>query len=1219
MSGGTIGALVGGIVGAVIGAPFGMAALGWTIGSTLGGVAGTLMDPTVQEAPRLNDTKLQRSQYGAPIAYVWGRFRLAGHVDWIGNNGDLVESGGGGGKGGDSGPTQRQYTGSWSIKFNKSTRRGEPALVSIDKWWATGRVVDEGDINPTVYTGWNLQLPDTSQEADLGVGNAPADRFIGKAVFNQVQMAQFGNALPNMEALVRTVGTTNGPITQLAVGVATSAFPKYPVLTSGFPIATWTIDWENGEVFEPPSLVNTLPFEYYTDVEGVTHRLAHVGFGYHLGHIDPLYHDNQNTPFAYVGAVSPDLDPPPGSIRVPKLSALEAAAGGTPMRYDYAQSMGIEFGRYVRSFCSSSDWEWTIILTSDEDGNDPKWHRCHWGAMIDQGPVGSGIAGTGAEVIHIGSGNFGDNIVHTHKGVVEPNGQYIWVFRTNADFYDDGVPANDQRSIALYYIDEDDNTLKQYTAAGATINSFGHPSPTSAHSGLVFCPGEGYCAVLLGQSTHYALYTRLAGFGEVTLAEVMADVIEMRDGLSTSRFDVSAGEAVIVDGACLGSQMQKRNFVALLQQAYNFDMCESDDGEGGFLKLVFRGGAAVVSIPDEDLGVHAEGEAPRALLEIDSHLQEHELPARVNVQYYDAELDYQIGSQFAQVQSPYVDNVTKIDLPLVLSAAKARNIAKRELWRIRLERDTYRWYTSRKYAYLEPTDVVTVQNRDLRIEKKTEAPNGVITWEGKLSAPYVADQPDDPAPGQGHTPPTPSAGRGATTVEFFDIPMITDDAEDVGFYVAACPTDPAATWTGCSLQKSVDSGVTWAEVAAFSTPSTMGTVALPLGGFSGGNVFDYTNVVTVTLRAGTLESVSELAVLNGTNWAVHGREVYGFTTAEQVDATTWEVSGLLRGRRGTEWAMSTHGSDEPFALASTLLNVATPIAEVGQARQYKAVTYGLTLAATTAVTFTNTAQSARCYAPVDAAGGVTASDAVILQAVARTRRGGDWRDGTDITQADAPAEFVCEIWDATYAQTARVVDGLSTPSYTYAAADQATDFGDEQQTIYFTFAQVGQFGLGLRVRGVAAGAGSTVDPPVDPGNGYNPPPDPPTGGGAVDIELDYPEDNQHSTGFKIGDALVAHFTTTTAPDAGYISVAEITGTPYTRHIILATDVDGNNVVAEAYGPVASITLGTEYSYSIPLDPTEDYYLIVRTESAPGEPSGTPGAAADIAITLLVEL
>src|SRR4029077_26400 len=184
--------------------------------------------------------------------------------------------------------------------------------------------------------------------------------------------------------------------------------------------------------------------------------------------------------------------------------------------------------------------------------------------------------------------------------------------------------------------------------------------------------------------------------------------------------------------------------------------------------------------------------------------------------------------------------------------------------------------------------------------------------------------------------------------------------------------------------------------------------------------------------------------------------------------------GFLRGRRGTEWAMSGHQVGERFVLLPEV-DVTAPLADITRERLYKAVTFGKTLESATAQAFTNYGARLRCYAPVHLEGGADSSGDVELTWVRRTRVGGDWLDLTNVPLGEATELYVVQIWDASYSQCARIIEGITNPTVSYTAADQVTDFGAEQLHVYFTVGQIGALGLGTQARGVAAGARGSDD------------------------------------------------------------------------------------------------------------------------------------------------
>src|SRR3546814_1638822 len=98
-------------------------------------------------------------------------------------------------------------------------------------------------------------------------------------------------------------------------------------------------------------------------------------------------------------------------------------------------------------------------------------------------------------------------------------------------------------------------------------------------------------------------------------------------------------------------------------------------------------------------------------------------------------------------------------------------------------------------------------------------------------------------------------------------------------------------------------------------PCIMGTV---MTGPAAGNAlfFDDAATMEVELLAEgmVLTGASDDALLRGANLCLAGDELLQFGRAEQWGARHYRLSHLLRGRRGTEWAMAAHDIGEPFML-----------------------------------------------------------------------------------------------------------------------------------------------------------------------------------------------------------------------------------------------------------------------------------------------------------------
>lgn len=193
-------------------------ALGGPIGGFIGSAIGSYLDnnflfPIKTEGPRLQDLTVTASTYGKPITLMWGpENRLAGNVIWSDGLTEHKTKRKVSGKGGPAQKiTEYSYTCSFAVLLGEGTIRG------IRKIWANNKLIfdrDQPHIGAVVSTGsgglWaalrvypgdHQQLPDPTIQAKLG-GDTPAYRGSAYVVFESLQLADFGNRLPNLEFLV---------------------------------------------------------------------------------------------------------------------------------------------------------------------------------------------------------------------------------------------------------------------------------------------------------------------------------------------------------------------------------------------------------------------------------------------------------------------------------------------------------------------------------------------------------------------------------------------------------------------------------------------------------------------------------------------------------------------------------------------------------------------------------------------------------------------------------------------------------------------------------------------------------------------------------------------------------------------------------------------------------------------------------------------------------
>lgn len=492
----------------------------------------------------------------------------------------------------------------------------------------------------------------------------------------------------------------------------------------------------------------------------------------------------------------------------------------------------------------------------------------------------------------------------------------------------------------------------------------------------------------------------------------------------------------------------------------------------GKIKFVKRGQALAATISEDDLAAHEWGsEVPNPLDK--TRAQDLELPHDVNVIYINSGADYQQGTQKSERQTGSGVSVMNIPLPVVMDDAKAKQVADVNHYNAWVGRTTYTLQLSRKWSKLEPTDVIDVvygtTTFRMRITKKDDSKPGIIRLECVAEDSEIYTQ---SGLGAG------SANISTQTVTIpvqtlgilLDIPMLRDLDNDAGIYFAACGYRTG--WNGCALFKSNDDGATYTQGFGISTAATIGNATTALADFYGGSIFDELTSVTVQLIAGSLSSASELAVLNGSNYAVLGNEIIQFKNATLISANTYTLTGLLRGRRGTEWAMSSHAIGDRFVLAntSTWRRLELPTSDIGLTRLYKAVSFGMTLQQTASQPYTSAGVGLECYAPVEVGAGRDASNNLTINWKRRNRISGEWRDYIEVPMSESTESYEVDVYsDSTFATVLRTITA-TTSTASYTSAQQITDFGIEQSELYIKVYQLSA----IVGRGYAASASLSI-------------------------------------------------------------------------------------------------------------------------------------------------
>lgn len=1187
-----------GFAGAVIGNAI-LPGIGGTIGMMAGTLLGNLLDPPKYEAVKPQMQGVQTAQYGSPIPILFGTDCFTGTVIW--QKYPFTEHGEkSGGKNTSPSVSSKTYSTSFAVLLCV----GE--IDHIVKIYADGRLWwpnEDGETPFTVYNGDEEQLPDPTMEAELGAGNVPGYRGWAYVVFTELMLKDFGERIPQLKFVVAMKGTTNGPVSQ----VSYNEDSEWPV---GVKIDSWTTDWSASQTLPDPTTSITEDY-YYIEVSPYAHRNTSVGtYVYADGSTVKLWQDwTPPDAMLAIGAVGP-------------VKGLGAAI--TPLAAaDFLADAGVEHGRYCHACALSADGRILIALTSDSnDYLDPcqQWHRIIDGVVEAEGTID--LLG-GGELLErlsfgvcnragIGAASAGPLMVGS---TVENNGKWIWTVNLGTW----GVHAPDFPSppnpLTMRLLEiGDDNVLRQYIV-DPEWQSYGGPQLTTGSTCLMSTE-DGYCGVIMADhpgnevTNSTALYTRIGGVAVTSLADVI-NRITADTPLDPSESNTSLCEPILIEGGRVTGQMEAGNALQPWRQAYFVDATD-----GAVVRWVPRGRDVVGTFPLADLAARPDGDAPAAIIERDRKTPI-ELARRVTVTFTDPTFDYQEGavaSDERQVGEAKSD--TTVNLAIVLPPTKAKQVAKTLLWQDHQGQVGRTWYTSFKYLRFEPTDVVShPDGKDVRIDNKRILANNIIEFSGvETGGRTYVDSESEVSEGSVLPPQTPPAGKADAKLVLLDIPLRSDGDSDYAIKAAVGPSVPGKKFTGATILMSVDAGATWSEVAAISDASTMGATTTVLAAWADGYRIDYVSRVRVELDdpEDVLVSVSEDGLYNGANLCLIGAEVLQFMTADLIEAGVYELSGLMRGRKGTEQATG-HGEGEQFVMLDTCIEIPLTSADLGVERQYKAVATGKTVASATTVSFTNSGVAMRCYAPGPVTGGADGDGDVQVDAIRRTRRGGEWQPFVDVPLGETTEKYAWEIWNSAYTECARTAE-TTTPTLAYTSAQQTSDFGAEQEWVYGRVAQVGTIGAGMFQRFRVRGAGSTEDDPVTPVPPYitwPTQPTPPTPSGptpSVDYTITEDSNNLRTTNFEIGQRLVFKFTTPASPaiTSGYIGIAEYQDPTYFRSAKLSTDAKGLSVVAEAGGTAVYLGFGA-------LAAATDYYITLETAYGFGNPSGAIGAPCDVIV------
>lgn len=300
------------------------------------------------------------------------------------------------------------------------------------------------------------------------------------------------------------------------------------------------------------------------------------------------------------------------------------------------------------------------------------------------------------------------------------------------------------------------------------------------------------------------------------------------------------------------------------------------------------------------------------------------------LRYYDVTRDYQPGIQRADGRArPGRSDV--IEFPGVLDATDARSLTNAAAARAGSARESVAWRLAELDPRIAPGQIVRLPSRDgyWLIDSWEWRDKGV-----ELELHRIPRGPSpQPLADPGSSLSAPDLLATPTELAAYELPWDGNGSAETRRTFAAA-SSASAGWRGTALYVLRETELVPLGPSGRGR-SIIGTTASALPP-SSALLLDRASMIDIALASAdfVLESASPEMLAGGANMALVGEEVLQFAQAERLDGARWRLSGLLRGRGGTEGVASAGCSigarfvlldHTPAALDSTQFGARDPV------------------------------------------------------------------------------------------------------------------------------------------------------------------------------------------------------------------------------------------------------------------------------------------------------
>lgn len=961
--------LVLGAIGAAVGAFFGAPQLGYALGSAIGGA----IDPEVIKGPSIGDIIDQTALEGGPRPFVYALSKpISGNIIAQGPP-EVVKRRDSQGKGGPKVETESVYR-TYAIGIGE----GECEFVRI---WRNGQLVYDITSNSLLasldnarflrnarfFTGTFDQLPSPDLETFLGVGTTPAHRGTCYMVMADEDLTDLRGAIPQWTFQVQRCPVQEAQLLAISAG---GPDPQHQVLRS-----------TDGVTFE---LVETPPNPSGPSVDftwqGICHspeRSLFVAVQFETTHVMTSFDGVEWTlrdisPGVSVGGwVSVAWSPTVGlfcAVRANSVNAVMTSPDGlnwtlrsTPVEFEFCEV--VRWNPYSELFVAGQNATgatnaimtspdgvtWTMRETDSSRVFAVAFHEQFCRALSraflelessDGGVTWSGDT-TGAP---FGVGDLAFDLsgkcfaVSIFGGAISPtpHGSLSTVTMPTTGW--EGVCYS--QTFGGFYA-----SANSGAASGIRIAKLADGSnlPVAINTPVSADEGEWNEIIAVDSST--------SGICDWTLADVVTDICA-RASLPASLIDVSELESVTCRGFVVTNTYPAYAALKALSDVFFFDPADLN----GIVKFVRRGANSVATFTENDFLDDEQD------IEQSKRQDAIQIPRVLHVNYHDVAGGIATDKQTSERSGDRrATGEMSVQSAVIMRADEAAQlVAIHHKVMIEDQRGELKFCLPDSFIRLVPSNNVIVQwqQRSIRARiVKADVYDGYqeyVCLHDRQST-YTSNVEGIPAAPQ--TPP-PSSAVGPTLIQPLDIHILKDADDNVGLLYYVAVSGVLQAWQGALVELSMDGGANYIESASTRISSVMGEIITGLGDHPA-EFPDEVNTVTVRIDTPLAElTETDLpGMLNGLNLAIIGDELIQFATADEIVEGTWQISLLLRGRKGTQAVA--HVAGERFVLLDTRTVSIVPasLSDIGRALTFRATSFGLAVETGTVITMTYTGRS----------------------------------------------------------------------------------------------------------------------------------------------------------------------------------------------------------------------------------------------------------------------